>query len=160
MQSSPPELMKRFDADSAADLIAAVGWSWAIEEVRGAGQGGGQGCTQCTGLFVPPTRLGYGVLATGPQGACAALTHPATGTNGTCSASSAQQQPLRPPPPCAGDGPRGAAAEAEGGGGQDHGARCDYWSPSVIPPQMHMHEWRRPCPDIGRCSCPQSAFAC
>ncbi|PRW56837.1 Pentapeptide repeat family [Chlorella sorokiniana] len=35
LQTSPPELKKRFDASSAAELIAAVGWSWAIEEESG-----------------------------------------------------------------------------------------------------------------------------
>lgn len=81
MQSSPPELMKRFDADSAADLIAAVGWSWAIEEVRGAGKGG-RGCTPCTALC-HPTRPGHGVLGTGSAGCarCHSPPPPQLGTN-------------------------------------------------------------------------------
>lgn len=36
LQNNPPELKRRYDASTAADLIAAVGWSWAIEEVRGS----------------------------------------------------------------------------------------------------------------------------
>lgn len=35
LQNNPPELKRRYDASTAADLIAAVGWSWAIEEESG-----------------------------------------------------------------------------------------------------------------------------
>lgn len=109
LQNNPPELKRRYDASTAADLIAAVGWSWAIEEVRGsrgwdtsAGwMAGSQRGRKRWWLSIGVLELPYCVLWLNPRSQHAA-SHP-TG---------------------AGDWPRCAAAEAKGCGGQDHWPRC------------------------------------